>query len=216
MPLGGAIISNVQKAQQLAKLGIFVFPVLVTPNPENPYKTNKRPAIPEAHPKDDPLRGKCNGECGRRGHGFYDATDDPGYVTDLFEKYPRAEVGVYMGASGLVAADFDVKRSPDGTIEVDGFDSFEKKWLELPDTLSYESVSKAGGKQYIYAAPEGVNLGPAGNYRDMLGVDRRGGGSYSVWQGDVPVSRVAFSPAPEWLLDPATVRNTERLEGGGR
>jgi len=213
MPLGGAIISNVQKAQQLAKLGIFVFPALVTPNPENPYKTNKRPAIPDAHPKGDPLNGKCKGECGRRGHGFYDATNDPGYVEDLFEKYPRAEVGVYMGASGLVAADFDVKRSPDGTIEVDGFDSFEKKWLELPDTHSFESVSKAGGKQYIYAAPEGVNLGPAGNYRDMLGVDRRGGGSYSVWQGDVPTSRDAFSPAPEWLLDPATVRDTERFEG---
>lgn len=185
----------------------------MTPNPENQYKTNKRPAIPEAHPKGDPLRNKCHGECGKRGHGFYDATNDPGYVEDLWEKHPNAHVGVYMGASGLVAADFDVKRTPDGAVVEDGFDSFEKRWLELPSTFSFDSVSGAGGKQYIYAAPEGIPLGPAGKYRDMEGVDRRGGGSYSVWNGDAPASRDVFAPAPEWLLDPATVRDTERFEG---
>lgn len=209
-------MNNVERAKKLAALGVYVFPVLVTDNPENRYKKNKKPAIPEAHPDGDPLRGKCTGDCGRRGHGFYDSSIDPYYIEDLWEKRPNAEVGVYMGKSGLVAADFDVKRAPDGTVEIDGFESFERQWLDLPSTHSYDSISAAGGKQYIYAAPEGLPLGPAAPYRGMQGVDRRGGGSYSVWVGDVPDSRAAFAPAPQWLLDPATVRTTERFEGSVR
>lgn len=207
------MVSVAERAKALAALKIYVFPVLVTPNPENPYKTNKRPAIPEAHPEGDPLRGNCTGQCGKRGHGFWDATIDPGFVDDLFERYPNAHIGVDMGRSGLVAADFDVKRSPDGEIEVDGFDNFELSWLDLPETFSFDSVSGAGGKQFVYAAPESVKLGPAGNYRKIQGVDRRGGPSYSVWNADAPASRDVFTPAPEWLLDPATVRDTEAFDG---
>lgn len=207
------MVSVAERAKALAALEIYVFPVLVTPNPENPYKTNKRPAIPEAHPEGDPLRGNCTGQCGKRGHGFWDAAIDPGFVDDLFERYPNAHIGVDMGRSGLVAADFDVKRSPEGEIEVDGFDNFELSWLDLPETFSFDSVSGAGGKQFVYAAPEGVKLGPAGNYRKIQGVDRRGGPSYSVWNADAPTSRDVFTPAPEWLLDPATVRDTEAFDG---
>lgn len=184
--------SNIQKAKALTALGIAVFPVYVKPDPENPYKTTKKPGIEE---------------------GFYGATKDPFYVEDLFERHPKAEVGVWMGESGLVAADIDVKRDPEGTVIIDGFAEFEKAWLDLPETFSFDSISGAGGRQYIYLAPDDVTLGPDSNYRGIKGVDRRGGGSYSVWAGDVPASRDVFAPAPQWLLDEKRVRTGEQFEG---
>ena len=185
-------MNNIERAEALARLGLWVFPVYVRPDPDNPYKNSKKPGTP---------------------NGFYDATLDPFYARDLFERHTKAEVGVWMGPSGLVAADIDVKRNPEGTVLVDGFEEFDKAWLSLPDTHSFDSISGAGGKQFIYAAPEGVNLGPAGKYRGIEAVDRRGGNSYSVWVGDIPTSRAAFSPAPEWLLDEATVRSASIFEG---
>lgn len=183
---------NVKRAEALTRIGLWVFPVYVRPDPENPYKNSKKP-------------GTAN--------GFYDATNDPGYVSDLFERHPKAEVGVWMGPSGLNAADIDVKRDPEGKILVDGFEEFDKSWLPLPDTHSFDSISGAGGKQFIYAAPEGKNLGPAGKYRGIEGVDRRAGNSYSVWVGEVPTSRDVFTEAPEWLNDEATVRSASTFEG---
>lgn len=204
-----ATADNILRAKALASLGFYVFPVNVSDDPENPFKKQKRPSIAMAHKKGE----ICHGECGKLGHGFYDATLDPGFIEDIFERYPRAEVGVWMEPSGLVAADIDVKRSPDGEILVDGFDNFDQAWLDLPETHSFDSISGAGGKQYIYTSPEGIKLGPDSNYRGILGVDRRGGGSYSVWNGPVPTSRDAFTPAPEWLLDEKTTRSADKFEG---
>lgn len=207
------IADNIKRAKALASLGIWVFPVNVSDDPDNPFKKQKRPSIAIAHDKGDPLRSICHGECGKLGHGFYDGTNDPGFIEDIFERYPRAEVGVWMEPSGLVAADIDVKRNPEGEILVDGFENFDLSWNELPTTHAFESISGAGGKQFIYAAPEGVKLGPDSNYRGIKGVDRRGGGSYSVWNGPIPTSREAFAPAPEWLLDEKTVRSADKFEG---
>ena len=187
-----ATADNILKAKALTALGVWVFPVYVYPDPENPYKTTKKPGTEK---------------------GFYDATNDPFYVEDLFERHPKAEVGVWMGPSKLNAADFDVKRSPDGTILVDGFDEFDKHWLDLPTTHSFDSISGAGGKQYIYSIEEVIETGGNSNYRGIKGVDRRWGNSYSVWNGPVPTSREAFTPAPEWLMDRATIRDAAQFEG---
>ena len=65
----------------------------------------KAPAIPSAHPKDDPLHGKCRGECGRLGHGVYDATTDPEQVADLWQAAGAGVTGVGW-AQGI---------QPDGT-----------------------------------------------------------------------------------------------------
>ncbi|QOC59392.1 DNA primase [Microbacterium phage Lifes] len=190
-----ATADNVKRAESLTRLGLWVFPVYVRKSDDNPYKTTKKPGTP---------------------NGFYDATNDPGFVSDLFEKHPKAEVGVWMGPSGLVAADIDVKRDPEGNILVDGWENFDLAWLDLPETHSFDSISGAGGKQFIYLAPEGLTLGPDSDYRGIKGVDRRAGGSYSVWNGPVPESRDVFKPAPEWLLDEKTVRSAEKFEGDVR
>lgn len=183
---------NVMRAEKLARLGLFVFPVYVTQDPENPYKTTKKPGTP---------------------NGFYDASNDPGYMMDLFAKHPNAEIGVWMGPSMLNAADLDVKRSPDGEVLIDGFDAIDDNWLDLPDTHSFDSISGAGGKQYIYSIDRLVETGGTSNYRGMKGVDRRWGNSYSVWNGPIPQSRDDFKPAPEWLMDEMTVRSAAKFEG---
>ena len=200
---------NIRKAEAGARIGLAVFPVLVTPDPDNPHKTRKRPAISAAHEQGHP----CKGECGKLGHGFYDATLDPYYAHDLFQKYPNAEVGVYMGKSGLLAADFDVKRTPDGDILVDGYENWLGEWLDLPDTFDFDSISGAGGKQYVYVAPEGVHLARKSDYRKIAGLDRQAGDSYSVWAGEIPASRDVFAAAPEWLLDASEVRSASVFQG---
>lgn len=184
---------NILKAKGLANLGIYVFPVYVTPDKNNPYKTTKRPAT---------------------GKGFYDSTIDPFYVEDLFEKHPKAQVGVWMGASGLIAGDVDVKRAPDGTILVDGWENVTLEGYDFPPTFEFNSISDSGGVQFIYKAPETDEpIGPKTDYRGVQGLDRRSGDSFSVWAGGVPKSRAEFSDAPEWLLDRTTARIVESFEG---
>lgn len=65
----------------------------------------KTPVIPSAHPEGDPLRGKCTGDCGRPGHGVYDATTDPEQIGDWWKRWPNANIGLAIGDDMVV---FDV------------------------------------------------------------------------------------------------------------
>jgi len=185
-------VSNKEKALGLAKVGIYVFPVKVAKKEDNPYRTTKKPLAE---------------------HGVLDATTDSTLIAQWWKKFPDAHVGVAMGPSGFIALDFDIKKSTDGTVEVDGFENFGPHFLDLPDTFSFDSVSGAGGKQYIFMAPEGRNLGPSQNYRGIEGLDTRAGNSYSVWNGPVPVNGDEFTVAPEWACDEKIIRSLNKFEG---
>jgi len=63
----------------------------------------KVPAIPSAHPPG----ATCTGECGRDGHGFYDATTDPGRITEWWHRYPGANPAIRTGAPGPDVLDVD-------------------------------------------------------------------------------------------------------------
>jgi len=165
--------------------------VSVKKKADNPYRTTKKPLTP---------------------NGFKDASTDKDAIKAWWDKNPEAHPGVDMGRSGLIGLDLDVKRSSDGTVEIDGFENFTEQWLDFPDTFNFESVSGAGGSQYIYAAPPGKNLGPSQNYRGILGVDTRAGGSYSVFTA-APKSRKEFTPAPEWLCDERPERDLSQYSG---
>jgi hypothetical protein len=138
-------------------------------------------------------------------NGHLDATLDPGLADDWFTENPRAQVGAYMGAAGLIALDVDMKNGKDG------WSSLDSEWLEVPETHGYDTPS--GGRHLIYSAPEGVNLAPSANYRGMEGVDIRGGSSWVLWNGDVPASRDAFAPAPTWMLDERSVKSATEFQG---
>ncbi|UNK71733.1 AAA family ATPase [Microbacterium sp. H1-D42] len=68
-------------------------------------RNDKTPAIPSAHKGE---KGpKCDGRCGKLGHGVLDASTDPEAIRRLFARYPDANIG---GATlGRVVFDFDVQ-----------------------------------------------------------------------------------------------------------
>lgn len=145
-------------------------------------------------------------------NGFLQASTDKAQIDAWWAEYPRAVVGVASGMSGFVALDIDVKKDENGNVYKDGYDSLDKWDLDVPDTFMYTSVN-GEGQHFIYRDPGNVRLGPASDYRKMPGIDRRGGGSYVVWAGDVPFSKAEFGEAPEWLLDEAVVRSRDEFDG---
>jgi hypothetical protein len=139
-------------------------------------------------------------------HGFLEASIDLDEIAAWWEYWPDAHVGVATGASGIVVGDFDAK--PDKN----GFDSLRAAALPLPKCFAYRSTS-GKGMHAVYACPEGLEIGPTQDHETpegvkLIGLDRRSGGSYVVWAGDVPESRDLFTAPPLWLLTPTGESNS--------
>lgn len=144
--------------------------------------------------------------------GFLDASLDPHYTQERFEKYPNALIGIATGASGIVVLDLDYKEDSDGKVLVDGFESLDLAWVDVVPTYSYTSVG-GKGRHMWYLAPEGINLPRKMGYRGMKGVDRCSGEGYVVYTHDVLPTRNDLAPTPEWLCDATAVRSVEQFEG---
>ncbi|OBJ24630.1 bifunctional DNA primase/polymerase [Mycobacterium sp. 1245801.1] len=134
----------------------------------------KVPAFPTAHPEGDPLRGVCKGECGKPGHGLYDATTDVDRIRAYWTANPNANIGIATGHA------FDV-------IDVDLPDG-PASWREIVAADAaphiHGIVSTASDGRHFLTAPTGE-----GNKARMLpGIDYRGLGGYVVappsWLGD--------------------------------
>ena len=69
--------------------------------------SGKTPAFPSAHPEGDTQDAACCGECGRAGHGFHDATTDPGQIRDWWGRNPDRNIGIRTGAPGPDVVDVD-------------------------------------------------------------------------------------------------------------
>lgn len=136
-------------------------------------------------------------------HGHLDATTDPDTIRDWWVNHPEAKVGVPAGVNGIVIADIDTKNGKHG------WDSLDQNWYDLPETFAYDTST--GGRHFVYKAPEGVTLNGQADYRSMAGVDRRGGSSWVMWVG--PVLNQPLADAPEWLIDPAEVKQQFNFEG---
>jgi hypothetical protein len=135
--------------------GIAVF--LISPR-------DKRPLLPAAHPPDE--QTTCRGECGRTGHGLYDATTDLATVRTWWARYPQANIGLPTGGR------FDV-------IDVDGPAGYQsvadlRESGHLPDIIG-RAYTPSGGR-HLYVAPTGD--GNATKFRP--GLDYRGAGGYVV------------------------------------
>ncbi|TFB15438.1 hypothetical protein E3V93_01785 [Microbacterium sp. 3H14] len=94
-PTNSEIIST---ALKWAELGWPVFPL--RPN-------DKTPAIPSPHKKGV----KCDGQCGKLGHGASDASRDPEKVRRMFAGRPDANIG--GATTDRVVFDFDIQHGAD-------------------------------------------------------------------------------------------------------
>lgn len=147
-------------------------------------RCDKTPAIPTAHGKDDPLRGVCHGECGRDGHGLYDATTDPDRVKAWWSRWPNANIG---GRTGVA---FDV-------LDIDHADLKEgtADWpaVQMPGG----PIATTGNGWHFYVAP-GTS---ANRTRFTEHCDWRGEGGYVVLPPSVHPSGRRY----EWYA-PATLK----------
>lgn len=144
--------------------------------------------------------------------GLKSASLDPYYVLETFEKYPKALIAIHAGMSGIVVLDIDYKADAEGNATVDGYESLDLAWLEIPSSFAYPSLS-GNGRHIMYRAPEGKNLAPKAGYRGMKGVDRRSGESYVVFTSEELPDRATLTEAPEWLCDESQVRSADKFNG---
>ncbi|MET9868184.1 bifunctional DNA primase/polymerase, partial [Streptomyces sp. NPDC006386] len=82
-----------------------------------PLSRTKLPALRSPH-RDDPAPSPCHGECGRLGHGVYDASSDPARIRELFAAAPWATgYGIACGLPPhhLIGIDLDVKTGTDSS-----------------------------------------------------------------------------------------------------
>lgn len=109
------------------------------------------------------------------------ATTDPARIRRWWQRWPRANIGLACGPSGLLAVDLDVKNG------VDGLAAWEALAAELGigEAGTPASDTPSGGRHLLFALAEGT---PAGNTAGRLapGIDTRGDGGYIV----LPPSRL--------------------------
>ncbi|RFU82901.1 DNA primase [Streptomyces triticagri] len=145
-----------------------------------PLSRSKLPALRSPH-RDDPTPTVCHGECGRPGHGVYDATTDPSRIRQLFAAAPWATgYGIACGLAPhhLIGIDLDTK-SPSDT-------SATLRELALRHLFTIEPtvvvVTPSGGRHLWLTGPPDVVV-PNSASRLAPGIDVRGAGGYLVGPG---------------------------------
>ena len=161
-----------QMAQAYARAGWPVFPLA---------PGSKLPAIPAAHPPGDTAGAACTGECGRLGHGFHDATTDPGVIDRWWGRNPDCNIGIATGAPGPDVLDIDVRQDGSGFAALNrvkraGLADGQQAIVRTPSTgmhLYYRGTGQRNGSirgqhvdfrskgGYVVAPPSST---PAGSY----------------------------------------------------
>lgn len=158
--------------------------------------------------------GKCtctNTDCDRAGkhprtaRGFKDATRDAGQISDWWNRWPTANLGIVTGLpSGFVALDIDVLH---GGIE--SLQKLERQYEKLPVGPCVRTGS--GGEHHLFSHPgfaikskiglrPGIDFKGDDAYVVGVGSDHLSGLTYKWLYGKKP-SDVALPPIPPWLLE---------------
>lgn len=161
--------------------------------PVFPLSRSKLPAVRSPHRDEPRTAARCRGECGRPGHGVYDASTDPARIRALFAVAPWATgygVACGRGPHHLLGLDLDVKHGADGVAALRAL--AEAHGFTVPATPTV--LTPSGGRHLWLTAP-----GPVPNSAGRLapGIDVRGEGGYVVGPG----SRTL---AGRYLLAPGT------------
>lgn len=119
---------------------------------------DKTPLFPNAHPdKDDPLRGRCKGECGKLGHGLHDATVDFDTIREWWERNLEANIGIRPWER-IAVVDVDVADGKPGRATLD---KLTAELGPLPDTWIAETAT---GGRHIW-----LNIGDTSHVHGALG-----------------------------------------------
>ncbi|SES44422.1 Bifunctional DNA primase/polymerase, N-terminal [Streptomyces sp. yr375] len=156
-----------------------------------PLSRTKLPALRSPHHDDDRKRAglgpvgpagvPCHGECGRFGHGVYDASADPARVRELFAAAPWATgYGIACGLPPhhLIGVDLDTKSDTDSTAALR--ELALRHHFTIPPTIVVRTPS--GGRHLWLTGPPDVIV-PNSAGRLAPGIDIRGAGGYLVGPG---------------------------------
>ncbi|MFI0964414.1 bifunctional DNA primase/polymerase [Streptomyces sp. NPDC021080] len=172
-----------------------------------PLSRTKLPALRSPH-RDDPDPRPCHGECGRFGHGVYDASTEPRRIRELFAAAPWATgYGIACGLHPhhLIGVDLDTKSDTDSSAALR--ELALRHLFTIPDTVVV--LTPSGGRHLWLSGPPDVVV-PNSASRLAPGIDIRGAGGYLVGPGSrtehgvygtAPgTSRLAPAPCPPELL----------------
>jgi len=162
-------------ALSAAERGLAVIPLSRTKLPalRSPHRDHSAPDRPTGPP--------CHGECGRFGHGVYDASTDPRRIRALFAAAPWATgYGIACGLPPhhLIGVDLDTKSGTDSTTALR--ELALRHLFTIPPTVVI--VTPSGGRHLWLTGPPDVVV-PNSASRLAPGIDIRGAGGYLVGPG---------------------------------
>jgi hypothetical protein len=200
------VMCNRDLALGYADRGWHVFPVA---------PGGKLPAIPRAHAAADSV---CRGECGRLGHGVYDATTDRNVIKHWWTYCPTANIGIACAPSGVVVIDLDTPKgadeSPPGEWALpgvtDGADVLAVVAERQGQPFPFETFTVRtgrGGLHLYFLSPVGGQLRNTARKLGWL-IDTRAAGGYVLAAGStvagkqyVVVHDATPARLPAWLAE---------------
>ncbi len=124
-----------------------------------PLSRTKLPALRSPHRHAPDAAGPpCHGECGRFGHGVYDASTDPARIRDLFAAAPWATgYGIACGLPPhhLIGIDLDTKTGTDSSAALRAL--ARRHRFTLPATVVV--LTPSGGRHLWLSGPADVVVG---------------------------------------------------------
>ncbi|MHB0876766.1 MAG: phage/plasmid primase, P4 family [Anaerolineae bacterium] len=134
-------------------------------------------------------------------HGFRDATTDEATIRAWWERWPQANIGIALGASGLAVVDVDLHKE-------DGFQTLNQLLNERGEPLPASPRCRTGGGgHHVYFTAKGQRtrkLGP--------GLELRSEGAYVIappsvhpdgptylWEKGLGPEDLPVAALPEWL-----------------
>ncbi|MFF1682365.1 bifunctional DNA primase/polymerase [Streptomyces sp. NPDC058256] len=158
-----------------------------------PLSRTKLPALRSPHRTDPAGLPVCHGECGRFGHGVYDASTDPRRIRALFAAAPWATgYGIACGLPPyhLIGIDLDTKSGTESSAALR--ELALRHLFTIPETVVV--LTPSGGRHLWLSGPPDVAV-PNSASRLAPGIDVRGAGGYLVGPGS-RTEHGAYSTAP--------------------